>query len=275
MLNNKVRTAVKPRSGIILPNHLRVRFHESSGAAVAYTGKLNGVDFSGSLTFNAAPTWGEGAALAPTSNTTVRAIATQSAHPELFAVLTPPQGGGLIFLWSYYMTAYTNNGGNPSILLGWGRVSSGGDGYSIGTSQGANHNVLVYFRGIGEGAFTQASKADNTLSVQKTVQQYLKCTPGALAAYTAIDGNWSSASSATSIGTLGTGGFTAASFFSNVASNTAAGTEYWNLGATDNKRVSDLLVIRDEDGSLFSQMATIAAEHAANRRELLWALDTL
>lgn len=274
MRNQSSKIAISPRSAIVLPDHLRVRFHETSGAAVAYTGKLSGTAFSGSLTFNAAPTWGSGGAQAPTTNSTVHAIATQAAHPELYATLTPPSAGGLIFLWSYYMTAYTNNSSSGSILLGWGRMGSGGDGYQIGTAQGANHNVITQFRGVSSGTTSSASKADNTLSAQKTVQAYIKGVSGSLAAYTAIDGNWSAAASATAAESFGTGGLTAVSFFSNVGTSSAVGTEYLNRGATDDKRVSDLLVIRDTDGSLFSQMAVIAEEHAKNRMELLRSLDT-
>lgn len=276
MLNNKVKASLNPRSGIVLPDHLRIRFHEASGTSLPYTGKLNGTAFSGSLTLGAAPTWGSGGAKPPASNTTCHALATQAAHANLFSVLTPPANGGLIFLWSYYMTAFTNNSGNGSMLFGWGNVYSGGDGYVFGTSQGANHNVLMQIRGVG-GSVKSASKADNNLSVQKTVQQYLKTTDGAIAAYTAIDGNWSAAGSATDTTSFSHGApanHPAASVFTTVATGPTAGTEYANRGATDDKIFSDLLIVRDSDGSLYDQMAEIAAEHAKYRQEMLFALDT-
>lgn len=277
MRNTVQRIGLKPRSGIVLPDHLSLKFHESSGAAVAYTGKRNGTAFSGSVTFNAAPTWGSGGAKAPTTNTTVYGLATQAAHPDLFAVLTPPQNGGLIFLWSYYMTAFTNNSSNASNLLAWGNQFSGGDGYRVGTVQGANHNLSLGFRGASEGSTSQASKADNTLSTQKTVQMYLKTTDGALAAYTAVDGNWSSAATASSTGSFSHGApanYNAVGLFSSVNTGPAIGTEYMNRGASDDKIISDLLVVVDSDGSLLAEMATIAAEHGRYRRELLRSLDT-
>lgn len=272
--NNKI--ALKPRSAIILPDHLRIRFHEASGTALPYTGKINGTAFSGSLTFSAAPTWGNGGAKAPTTNTTVHALATQASHGNLFSVLTPPASGGLIFLWSYYMTAFTNNSSIGSNVLTWGNQFSGGDGYRVGTVQGTNHNITLGYRGAGEGSTSQASKSDNTLSTQKTVQMYLKTTDGALAAYTAVDGAWASAGSATSTGSFSHGApanYTAAAIFTSVNTGPVVGNEYMNRGATDDKIISDLLVIRDTDGSLFAKMATIAAEHAKYRQELLRALE--
>lgn len=276
MRNISNRLSVKPRSAIVIPDHLRIRFHESSGTALPYTGKLNGTNFSGSLTFNAAPTWGNGGAKAPTTNTTVYALATQASHANLFSVLTPPSSGGLIFLWSYYQTAFTNNSGNPSEVLTWGNQFSGGDGYRVGFSQGVNNNISLGYRGAGEGSTSQASKADNTLSTQKTVQMYLKTTDGALAAYTAVDGAWASAASATSTGSFSHGApanYTAAAIFTSVNTGPVVGNEYMNRGATDDKIISDLLVVRDTDGRLFANMATIAAEHAKYRQELLRALE--
>jgi len=277
MRNARSQFSLKPRSGISLPDHLRVKFHESSGAAVAYTGKLNGTAYSGSVTFNAAPTWGNGGGKAPTTNTTVYGLATKAAHADLYNTLMPPSGGGLIFLFSYYQTAFTNNSGSPSTLLGWGNVFSGGDGYELSFAQGANNNIALYFRGVGAGSQSSAIKADNNLNVWKTVQMYLDCRAGSLAAYTAVDGNWAAAGTGSSTDSFSHGdpaNYTAACIFTSVATGPARGTEYMNRGATDDKIISDLLVIRDSGCALLSSMSTIAAEHALYRRELLRSLDT-
>ena len=276
MRNQSPRISLSPRSGVVLPDHVRIRFHQESGAALPYTGKLSGTPFSGSLTFNVAPTWGNGGAQAPTTNSTVYALATKASHANLFSVLTPPTDGGLIFLWSYYMTAFTNNAGAAANVLAWGNTFAGGDGYKIGFSQGVNNNAYLQWRGIGAGSVTQASKLANNLSVENTVQQYLKTTDGALAGYTAVNGNWSSSAAATDSNSFSHGdpaNYVAAAVFTSVNAGPVAGSEYLNRGSTDDKIISDLLVVRDTDGSLFANMATIAAEHAKYRQELLFALD--
>ena len=272
----KQAPALKPRSGIILPDHVSIKLHEQSGSTVAYTGKLNGTGFSGSFSISAAPTWVDGGAKPPSSNTTVKGVAAASSHPELLSVLTPPANGGLIFLWSYYMTAYTNNAGSPSILLQFGNMVSGGDGYRVGVSQGSNHNVIAQFRGVGEGAASQATALNNTLSSRQTVQQYIKTTDGALAAYSAVNGNWSSAGAATTTGSFShtaPAGFDGVSLFTNQTSGPTSGVENMNRGATDDKILSDLLIVVDGTGALLAEMPEIASEHAQYFREKLWALD--
>ena len=274
MRNNIQRGAIRLRDSIELRDHLRIRFHEASGTAVAYTGRRNGTDFSGSITLAAAPTWGSGGAKCPSSNATVYGIATQDSHPDLVALLTPNSGGGLAFLWSFFQTAYTNNSANNSDLLSFGNMNAGGDGYRIGFSQGANNNVTSGIRAIG-GVNNANAKVANTLNTWQTVQQYIKTVDGALAAYSAVNGNWSSAAVVTDTGSFShtaPANYNAVSIFNAMGSGPVVGSTFMNRGATDDKIISDLWVIPDADGSLLDSMATLALEHANFPRESLLSL---
>lgn len=271
-ITNKV--AMKLRDSIVLRDHARIRFHETSGASASYSGVRNGTEFSGSITLAAAPTWTDGGAKCPSTNATVYGIATDASHADLVATCTPPVTGGIAFLWAFKQTAYSNNSSTNSDLLVFGNITSGGDGYRIGFVQGANNNVTMGMRGAG-GSLVSNTKSANTLNAWVTVQQYLRSDNGNIAAYTAVNGAWSSAATVTDTGAFSHSppdNYAAVCLFDSMASGPVAGSSFMNKGATDDKIIADLWIVPDTDGSLFGAMGSLATEHQAMFREKLRGL---
>ena len=166
-------------------------------------------------------------------------------------------------------------GGLLSDVLQWGNKFTTGYGYSLSFSLGANANIGVVFRETGASGDTTAYKANNTANSWQTVQQYLQCVPGDLAAYTAVNGNWASAATGTNAGTMPAtlqSGY-GVSLFAGHSSGPTVSAAKINRSASEDIQIADIWAIRDDDGSLYGEMSAIAAEHAIYWREFLRALD--
>lgn len=244
--------AIRPASSReITRDHLRIKFHESTGANVAFTGRINGSAFSGTLELAGTPTnlWNTRGQIQPAGD---NGILVSDAN--FIAATRVPAGGGMMILGT---TGYADANGVSARWLQRGLMNNTG-GWSI-TQTTAALQVQAY--AIGGAAIKTAGKNIASRAGERIpFLGYLNFSTGNI--YNSIDGNWAANSSGTLDGAAphDLSALTGVSLLANHGSGPALAAMINSSSGT--MRLGDLILIHDPDLSLFADIGTIATQHA-------------
>ncbi len=273
--------AQSPRSNnSISSDYLWFKYHEAAGATtVSYTGKLSGSDVSGSLTpansmTNSFDDRGWITPLAGSGNGIVIDAGSNTAFEDFFRTDTLGANGAILFFGAAKFA------GTPASVnerfFGYGSLGSRG-GYHIDISVGANKNFQLEFYGIG-GSLAQAKLA-STASAGDVIPFMGMLTSDNL--YMSLDGNWAGVdivdvSSQTHRGRLSSTDGIGILCYSNYNGDTPAASLNAAATASTNEWAHhNMAFVRRSSGFTTTQLIAIAAEHAANPREIPPTLNGL
>lgn len=253
---------IKPFTGLVLTDYLRIRLHESSGQNIAWEGKLDGSAVSGSIDVLAAPTWtADHYVKAPASNTTVGTVFNDATVEALTAI---PDTGGLAVFWVHKYSA-KNGGSKTSQLFQWGARGVGIGGYAFGYFDGVNLNIQASLMPK-DGAAEVTANVNVTASTGVAVPVAMYFKSGYIAV--AVNGNWSSAQTATTSGAARTksDGLPTNQKMSLLSGHTsfspATLNNRMNQEISDDFSQAEIMFVPDPDGTIETSMTILARQHA-------------